>query len=555
MVVSNWLKPWQRGTLLATISLSVTVAGCNGDDNSTPTPDAGASDAAADAKPADATTDATGDAAPGDATVPDATTDAGADADAAPTDAAPTDASGDVQVTDAGDAGDAGDGGGLAKINHFVVIYMENHSFDNLYGEFPGADGLSAVDAAAPNVTQLGPDGGAYTTLPFTSADITATPAFADASIPNAPFPLESFTQTDNTINDLPHIFYTEQFQINDGGMNQFVYFSAAQGESMGYWHTMHLPVPVVAQNYTVCDRFFHAAFGGSFLNHFWLIAARTPEWANPAAPDAGGPSVDDPNTVFNTAPVSGEGQVITSADGGTFVVNTSYSVNTPHRPGVATSQLVPNQTFPTIGDRLSAANLSWAWYAGGWNDINAWIAADSGAQPAGNFQYHHQPFVYFANYADGTAAKTAHLKDETDFIAAAAAGTLPAVSFVKPVGNNNEHPGYADLLTGENHLLSLIEAVQNSPNWNDTAIIITYDEHGGQWDHVAPPKVDQWGPGSRVPTIVISKYAKKHNVDHTSYDTTSILKTIEDRFGLAPLTSRDQNANGLEPAFDFSQQ
>ncbi len=85
-----------------------------------------------------------------------------------------------------------------------------------------------------------------------------------------------------------------------------------------------------------------------------------------------------------------------------------------------------------------------------------------------------------------------------------------------------------------------------SSPAWDDTAIIITYDENGGRWDHVAPPGVDQWGPGTRVPAIIISPYAKKGFVDHTQYDTTSILKFIETRWDLAPLTTRDANANDL---------
>ena len=228
-------------------------------------------------------------------------------------------------------------------------------------------------------------------------------------------------------------------------------------------------------------------------------------------------------------------------------VVNTSYTVNTPHPTGQDPTTLVPNQTMPTIGDRLSAQNLTWAWYAGGWNNALA-------GTPDPNFQFHHQPFAYFANYADGTAAKAAHLKDEQDFIAAAAAGTLPAVSFVKPIGENNEHPGYADLVTGENHTLQLINAVRNSANWKDAAIIITYDENGGFWDHVAPPTVDKWGPGTRVPAIIISPYAKQGFIDHTTYETASILALIEKRWNLAPLGAHDKNASPLMNAFDFSQ-
>jgi plastocyanin len=99
-----------------------------------------------------------------------------------------------------------------------------------------------------------------------------------------------------------------------------------------------------------------------------------------------------------------------------------------------------------------------------------------------------------------------------------------------------------------------LVKAVQQSPAWADTAIIVTYDESGGFWDHVAPPKGDRWGPGTRVPAIVISPYAKKGFVDHTQYDTTSILKLIEERWGLVPLGTRDAAATGLANAFDFSQ-
>jgi phospholipase C len=211
------------------------------------------------------------------------------------------------------------------------------------------------------------------------------------------------------------------------------------------------------------------------------------------------------------------------------------------------TVYLVPNLTLPTVGDRLSDKSISWAWYAGGWNLALAGTPMDA-------FQFHHQPLAFFASFADGTPARAAHLKDEADFLAAAAAGTLPAVSFVKPVGINNEHPSYADVLTGEKHTLDLVNAVRNGPAWKDSAIVITYDENGGFWDHLPPPKVDRWGPGSRVPTLVISPYARKGYVDHTVYDTTSILAFIEHRFGVAPLSARDSAAADLTAAFDFSQ-
>jgi len=129
----------------------------------------------------------------------------------------------------------------------------------------------------------------------------------------------------------------------------------------------------------------------------------------------------------------------------------------------------------------------------------------------------------------------------------------LPAVSFVKPAGIDNEHPNYTDVLTGEQHTIELINAVRNGPNWADTAIIVTYDENGGFWDHVPPPKADRWGPGTRIPTIVISPYAAKGKVDHTAFDTMSILALIEHRWGISPLGTRDAAANDLSAAFDFA--
>jgi phospholipase C len=202
---------------------------------------------------------------------------------------------------------------------------------------------------------------------------------------------------------------------------------------------------------------------------------------------------------------------------------------------------------LPTIGDRLSEKGVSWAWYSGGWKDAVA-------GHPDALFQFHHQPFNYFAPYAEGRAARTEYLKDTEDFLAAVRAGNLPAVVFIKPIGADNEHPGYSDLLRGQQHVASLVKAVQESTVWKDSVIIVTYDEGGGRWDHVPPPPGDRWGPGVRVPAIIISPYAKRRFIDHTTYETTSILKLIETRWNLAPLGPRDAAANNLLNAFDFSQ-
>jgi phospholipase C len=230
------------------------------------------------------------------------------------------------------------------------------------------------------------------------------------------------------------------------------------------------------------------------------------------------------------------------------YVVHTVYSTNRPYPASIKDpGQLMPPLTIPTIGDRLSEKRISWAWYAGGWKGA-------SGGHPEPLFQFHHQPFNYFAPYAEGTAARAEHLKDIEDFVAAASAGTLPAVSFVKPIGSKNEHLGYATLLEGQEYVAGLVKRVQESPAWKDSVIIITYDESGGRWDHVPPPKLDRWGPGLRVPAIIISPFAKRGFVDHTNYETVSVLKFIETRWGLAPLGSRDAAANNLLNSLDLTQ-
>lgn len=415
----------------------------------------------------------------------------------------------------------------LNRIKHIVVVYLENHSFDNLYGEFPGADGLA--DAAATS-TQMDGGGNPFATLPFNAGS-----PFPN-NLPNSPFNIEQYVPADMKIPDLVHRYYQEQMQIDGGRMDKFALVSDAKGEVMGFYHTANLPLAALASQYVLCDNFFHAAFRGSFLNHFWLIAARTPVFPN--APASAIAQLDASGNLVKDGFVTPDG----------YAVNTAFSVNHPHPASTPAANLVPNQTFATIGDRLSEKNISWAWYSGGWDNA-------LGGNPAPLFQFHHQPFIYFQNFADGTAAKAAHLKDETEFFDRAASGDLPAVSFIKPLGPDNEHPGYADLLTGEQHVLDLINAVRNGPDWGTTVILITYDEHGGFWDHVAPPVVDRWGPGIRVPTLIIAPFARRGYVDNHRYDTTSILALIEHRFGLAPLTDRDANALDLSAAFQFDHQ
>ncbi|NJD05654.1 MAG: acid phosphatase, partial [Methylococcaceae bacterium] len=399
---------------------------------------------------------------------------------------------------------------GVSSIGHIIVIYLENHSFDNLYGLFPGADGIA--QAAPENVLQEDAGGKVYRYLPVTDQRFPA-------DLPNAPFDIGRFVPPNQRIPDLVHRFEENQRQINGGKMNRFVAYSNSKGLVMGYYDGRELPLWDYARRYTLADHFFQAAFGGSYLNHQWLICACTPRFQRPPAR------------------LIADGSV--SADG--YAINTVQPAIAPHGAATPKGHLLPPLELPNIGDRLTDAGVDWAWYAGGWNEAVA-------GHPAANFQFHHQPFGYYRRYAR-TAEGRSHLKDEADFVRAIDDGSLPPVAFYKPISDLDEHPGYADLLSGEKHIAELLQRIERSSVFKDAVVIVTYDENGGFWDHVAPPKGDRWGPGPRVPALIVSPFARKGHVDHTVYDTTAILKLIERRYGLAPLGERDAKANDLMQA------
>jgi len=491
-----------------------------------------------------------------------------------------------------------------AHVRHIVVIYAENRSFANLYGDFPGVQHpLAAAATGAP--VQLDRDG--KTALPYLpkiwgglvpQAQQVGTRRYLIGEdditgLPNRPF-LVSDTHGRPLPNgvitrDLWHRFYQNQMQINGGRNDQFVAWADSGALVMGHYRNsaQSLRLWNLAQQYTLCDNFFMAAFGGSWLNHIFLISAQAPFYPNIAAsPAKHWVSVlegDDPLgtrlKLARDSEASALGGPPKFVRDGTFTPD-GYAVNTmapPYQPSYvapapggdaaladpANPRVMPPQTYATIGDRLSAKGIDWAWYSGGWQ--YALEHRDTGMSP--DFQYHHQPFNYFANYAPGTAKRERHLRDAgigndastNRFIADIDAGRLPAVTFYKPQGDLNMHAGYADIESGDRHIAHVIDRIRMSPQWAETVIIMTHDENGGWWDPVAPPKGDRWGPGSRVPALVVAPFAKKGVVDHTFYDTNSILRFIDRVHGLTPLDgvanrNRAFAARGETPPGDLTQ-
>jgi acid phosphatase len=507
--------------------------------------------------------------------------------------------------------------GPLGPFEHLVVIYQENHSFDNLYGMWGSVHGRRVEgrgsDGYARRGVQVREDGTPYrclyqndpslSTPPLDAAcgTDTATNGFTYAShFRNRPFEINDYITPESTTcpgatpggctRDLVHRFYQEQYQLDRGRMDRYSTGSDAAGLTQGYYDTRDLPIYEYlhtrgAPRYVIADHFFQAAFGGSFLNHQFLIAAQAPPWPNPPAalhsvvdaqgfPNPNPPAAATgvrPYPLHSSNPGLVDGPLTQACPGRGGFACGDYAVNTvqPSNQPAGSGSVLPlvNDTDPaapnyrrTIGDELSDKGVSWAWYAGGWSDAAA-------GHPGPLFQYHHQPFNYFARYAPGYVDPRTgehprdHLQDETAFYSAARTGTLPAVSFVKPYGAENEHPGYASTENGERHLVDLIRTVQAGPEAENTLIVVTYDEFGGQWDHVVPPgqgrhatpgPSDEYGPSTRIPALLISPSLRRSGVDHTSYDTTSIVATIEAQYGLAPLDTRfgrDAKVNDLSHA------
>jgi acid phosphatase len=487
----------------------------------------------------------------------------------------------------------------ITSIKNVVVIYAENRSFDNLYGNFPGANGLSNVNAAS--AKQVDRDGSTLATLPNiwngltqTGVTLVVTEAMT-ANLPNNPFAIDDpngfNTPISATTRDMYHRFYENQMQIDGGKNDKFAAWADSGGLVMGHYtlDADKLPLWKIAQQYTLADNFYMGAFGGSFLNHQWLVCACTPTYPNASTSPASGSisAVESDGVTLKVATnspasaLSGPPKYVLSGN----LTPDFYAINTmqpPYQPSgnkpaadgnarladptVATT--LPAQTQQHIGDLLNNANVSWAWYGGAWGA--ALSAAQSGTSgvinganlTAPNFQPHHQPFNYFADLAPGTANRAQHLLDGglagSELIKAIDAGKLPQVSFYMPQGNLNEHAGYTDVASGDQHIADVISHLQKSPQWNNMLVVVTCDENGGFWDHAAPPKGDRWGPGSRIPALIISPYAKKGYVDHTQYDTTSILRFITRRFSLPKLpglAARDAAlvSNGASPMGDLT--
>ncbi|TPG20973.1 acid phosphatase [Sphingomonas koreensis] len=468
-----------------------------------------------------------------------------------------------------------------ANIDTMVVIYAENRSFNNLFADFPGLERpLSAMPRE--QTLQRDRDGRILEQLPTIWEGIVPDKQVVEhrayqigpndlGPIANGPFKLS--TPDGDPLpqglvtRDLVHSFYNNQLQINGGRNDGFVAWGDSGALVMGHYGdaSANLRLWQIAREFTLCDNFFMGAFGCSFLNHQYLVAARPPFYPNADRGPAKGKIVelegDDPRGIRpRQRPCSPASAMDGPALLGPAAITPDFwAVNTllppyaptyeldPDRPGYgnweSANTLVP-QRHETIGDKLNKRGVGWTWYAGGWGEALAGRNTGGEFPFRPNFQPHHQPFNYFVQFGPGTTERSRHLRDggvgETartnQFLADVEAGELPPVSFYKPQGNLNMHAGYSDVEAGDRHIARIVDALRKSPQWPRMLVVITFDENGGWWDHVPPPKGDRWGPGTRIPAVIISPHARHGEVDHTIYDTGSIARFITRRWGLEKL-------------------
>jgi len=415
-------------------------------------------------------------------------------------------------------------------IDHIVVLYLENRSFDHLFGTFPGAEGLAAYHGA-----QTGDNGVAYATLPTPLGHDGKPDPRLPRGLPNAPFPMLRFVGPFDPTNNPVHRFYHMQRQYGVGAdgipMGKWVAEGTSGGTTMGYYERAAIPVQWrLAEEFVLLDHYFQGIHGGSFANHFYLIAATLATY--PEAPLAVKAQLEPDGSLVKDGDVDPEGYVVNNLD-------------PPYPPQRVANILDVPQTAPTIADRLDAGGVPWRWYATGWG---AGVdAVKQGLVP------HHNPFQYVKRIMESPEER-AHIRDASEFVKALREGGLPAVAFVKPHARQNAHAVSSTVGAGDRWIGEMVKAIMASRYWSRVAVVITYDEGGGWFDHVPPPVVDRFGLGTRVPALIVSPYAKRGIVAHGQYDHASILKFIEWRFGLEPLTERDRRAEAFLEAFDFDQ-
>ena len=376
--------------------------------------------------------------------------------------------------------------GTFDKIQHIVYIIKENHSFDSMFGRFPGANGATTGIISTGQTIQL--------------QELADPPP-----------------------NDIVHSWAAALMATDGGRMDRFdlIVGGNLNGNLVGYSEFYKKDIPnywKYASTFALGDGMYSSISSGSYPGHLYTMGATSVGVVdNPISP-TGVPGWGCGATADTTAPT------ITDTD-----------------PQVVQAPF-PCFSVTTLANELQNAGVSWKSYA----------PTD---QQSGYLWNSLQSFSQIFN----TPLWKSNVVNENNFVKDAMSSDMPAVSWLVPNTPESEHP-VASVCLGENWTVLQINAIMQGPNWNSTAIFILWDDFGGFYDHVAPPSQDLYGYSIRVPFIIISPYAKQTiygqqgYITHSTYELSSVLRFIEERFGVAPLTARDATANDILDAFDFSQ-
>jgi phospholipase C len=386
-------------------------------------------------------------------------------------------------------------------IRHIVIVMQENHAYDNFFGTY-----CRAVAAPYCPMPALGYPAGLCVPL---HPRLAGSPCVK-------PFP--ALNATDSQPNDLPHTWNSSHFAFNDGAMNGF-YDAEGTNRTFMYYDGATIPFYwLLAEEYALGDNFFSSDLSYSLPNHWSLFAGQVPQIAYQ-------------NLMYGP---------------GLQVQNRTQ----PH-PLYPYQRAYLNESnvTPTIADELLAhPSVTWRYYD---TSIPIGLASYHEAIANGSAWNYWDPGVAKAETYLNPALNS-HWVPRDSFLTDARAGTLPNVSWVLPSFNESDHP-IAEPSLGMAWVDSVVSAVEGSPEWDSTVVFLSWDEYGGFYDQVAPPQIDAYGLGFRVPLIVISPYTPEGAVVGSLGYFESLLRFIEYRFGLSSLTARDAQAPVPWDYFDFS--
>jgi phospholipase C len=467
-------------------------------------------------------------------------------------------------------------------IEHVVVLFDENISFDHYFATYPNAANI---------------DGTPFHALPRTPKVNGLTTDLLTKN-PNSYNP-DRLTHEQALTCDQDHGYGHEQKAYDGGKADKFVEFTnhdtctgapviyGEPGLVMDYYDGNTVTgLWNYAQHYSMNDNSFNTVYGPSSPGAVNLISGQT-------------------HGIYAVDPVTGA------------KVTDAYTVVSPDANGIGTMINDPDPAYDdcsdanhtaksalgvmtgtNVGDLLNAHNVTWGWFQGGFKPTgtaNGYsVCGSKHANIGGNlsvdYSPHHNPFAYYKSTSNvkhlpptsvamiGHTDQANHNYDTSDFDAALAAGNLPAVSYVKAGEYQDGHGGYSDPLDEQKFLVHTINELQKSPSWPSTAVVIAYDDSDGWYDHVAPPQVngstdaaqdqaamcgtapvsggylDRCGYGPRTPLLLISPWAKSNHVDHTLTDQTSVLRFVEDNWGLGRIgdASFDAHAGSLAGMLNF---